>query len=165
MCHAVGCYESFSRVVARALDGHFFGWTASGAIPTVPSVASMPARVGREIRDVARAETPTHLHLRQRLMAVAAVTLVVDLIGSVLVYFFERHAPGTEIKTFGVSLFWTSGQLLTVSSQLRNPISTGGRIVDIFLELYAISVVAALAGSFGAFFHRRGLERHPMRDA
>jgi hypothetical protein len=23
-------------------------------------------------------------------------------------------------------------------------------------------VVAALAGSFGAFFHRRGLERHPM---
>jgi hypothetical protein len=115
----------------------------------------MPARVGREIRDVARAETPTHLHLRQRLTAVAAVTLVVDLIGSVLVYFFERHAAGTEIKTFGVSVFWTSGQLLTVSSQLRNPISTGGRIVDIFLEIWAITVVASVAGSFAAFLQKK----------
>ena len=95
-------------------------------------------------------------------MAVAVVTMVVDLIGSVLVFLFERHAPGTEITDFGTSVFWTTAQLFTVSSQLKNPISTGGRIVDLVLELYAITVVATLAGSFGAFFHRRGLERHPL---
>jgi hypothetical protein len=52
-----------------------------------------------------------------------------------------------------------------VSSQLPNPISTGGRIVDVFLQLFAITVVATLAGSFGAFFNRRSLERHPLGQA
>jgi hypothetical protein len=42
------------------------------------------------------------------------------------------------------------------------PISTGGRIIDVFLQLYAITVVATLAGAFGAFFNRRSLERHPL---
>jgi voltage-gated potassium channel len=95
-------------------------------------------------------------------MALALVTLVVDLVGSVLIYVFEHAADRSEITNFGDSLFWTSCQLLTVSSQLRNPISTGGRIVDVFLELYAITIVAALAGSFGAFFHRRSHERDPV---
>jgi hypothetical protein len=111
---------------------------------------------------VARGATPTHEHLRSRLTSVFVVTVALDAVASVLVWLFERHAQGTEIHTLGDSLFWTSGQLLTVSSQLKNPISTAGRVLDIVLEAYAISVVAALAGSFGAFFHRRGLERHPL---
>jgi len=124
----------------------------------------MPRRVGREILSVSRAISPTHQHLRERLISLALVTAVVDLFGSVLVYMFEHDAAGTEIKTFGDALFWTSAQLLTVSSQIRNPFTTGGRIVDVALELYAITVVAALAGSFGAFFHRRGMERDPMES-
>jgi hypothetical protein len=111
---------------------------------------------------VATAATPTHLHLRERLTVIALATVGVDVFASVAVYFLERHAPRTEIANIGDSLFWTTTQLLTVSSQLPNPISTGGRILDVFLQLWAISVVAALAGSFGAFFHRRGVERHPI---
>ena len=88
--------------------------------------------------------------------------MVLDVVASMLVYLFERHAAGTEITTLGDSLFWTSTQLLTVSSQLRNPLSAPGRVLDVFLQAYAISVVAMLAGSFGAFFHRRGLERDPL---
>jgi hypothetical protein len=110
---------------------------------------------------VARASTPTHEHLRSRLAFLFIATVVLDAIASVLVFFFERHAIGTEITTLGDSLFWTSTQLLTVSSQLRNPISTPGRVLDVFLQAYAISAVAILAGSFGAFFHRRGMERDP----
>ena len=114
------------------------------------------------MRAVARAATATHLHLRERLTMIAVATLGVDAVGSVVEYVFERHAPGSEISNIGDAVFWTTTQLLTVSSQLPNPISTGGRIVDVFLQIWAISVVAALAGSFGAFFHRRGLERHPL---
>jgi hypothetical protein len=83
-------------------------------------------------------------------------------VASVLILHFERDAPGTEITNFGDALFWTSTQLLTVSSQLPNPISTPARVLDVFLQLWAISVVAVLAGSFGAFFHRRGVERDPL---
>jgi hypothetical protein len=42
-----------------------------------------------------------------------------------------------------------------VSSQLKNPVTTGGRIVDIILEMWAISVVAASAGSFAAFLQQK----------
>lgn len=117
---------------------------------------------GREARAVARADTATHLHLRNRLAAVFAASLVLDLIAAVAIYFLERGRAPNGIHTFGDALFWTSAQLLTVSSQLPNPLTPGGKIIDIFLEAWAITAVTAVAGSFGAFFHRRGMERDPM---
>ena len=108
-----------------------------------------------------RGATPTHEHLRSRISFVSGATLLLDAVASVLIFAFERHAGGTKITNLGDAVFWTSTQLLTVSSQLPNPISTPARVLDVFLQAYAISVVAVLAGSFGAFFHRRGLERDP----
>jgi hypothetical protein len=110
---------------------------------------------------VARGLTPTHRHLRARLGFVFLTTIALDTGASVLILLFERHAPGTKITTLGDAVFWTSTQLLTVSSQLPNPISTEARVLDVFLQAYAISAVAALAGSFGAFFHRRSNELDP----
>ena len=118
----------------------------------------------REVLKVARGVTPTHEHLRSRLVFIVVATIILDAVASVLVFHLERHAAGTEITTLGDSLFWTSTQLLTVSSQLPNPISTAGRVLDVFLQAYAISVVAMLAGSFGAFFHRRSIERDPPQN-
>ena len=111
---------------------------------------------------VARAGTPTHEHLRSRLGLLTFATIALDVVATVLIFLFERHAPNTQITTLGDSLFWTTTQLLTVSSQLPNPISTPARILDVFLQAWAISAVAILAGSFGAFFHRRGVERDPL---
>jgi hypothetical protein len=117
--------------------------------------------VRRELVMVARGLTPTHAHLRSRLATLFIGTVILDAVASGLIFIFERHADGTEITTLGDSLFWTSTQLLTVSSQLPNPISTPARVLDVFLQAYAISAVAILAGSFGAFFHRRSNERDP----
>jgi hypothetical protein len=115
-------------------------------------------RTGHEIRAIARADTPTHQRYRDHLTMIAVVTVGVDLLCTVLAYFLERHAAGTEIHTLGSAFFWTSTQLLTVSSQIKDPISFGGRALDIFMEAYAISVVATLAGATGAFIQKRGLE-------
>jgi hypothetical protein len=110
-----------------------------------------------------------HFHLRRRLVLVYGATLVVALVGSLAIYFLERHEPGTQIHNLGDSFFWTSAQLLTVSSQLRNPISTGARVLDIFFELWAISIVAILAGSVGSFFtHKHHMKQDgpaPSADA
>jgi hypothetical protein len=116
----------------------------------------------REVHNLVRAVTPTHAHLRGRIVFLAATTAILDVVASVLIFVFERHAGGTRIGNIGDSLFWTSTQLLTVSSQLPNPISPAARVLDVFLQAWAISAVAALAGSFGAFFHRRGVERDPL---
>jgi hypothetical protein len=115
-------------------------------------------RTGRELRAVFRAETPTHHRYRDHLTVIVVVTIIVDLLCTVLAYLLERHAAGTEIHTLGSAFFWTSTQLLTVSSQIKDPISFGGRALDIFMEAYAISVVATLAGATGAFIQKRGVE-------
>jgi hypothetical protein len=88
-------------------------------------------------------------------------TIALDAVASVFIFFFERHADGTEITNIGDAIFWTTTQLLTVSSQLPNPISAPARILDIGLQAWAISVVAVLAGSFASFFHRRSNEMDP----
>ena len=122
-----------------------------------------PLRTGmREAVSVARAVSPTHEHLRTRLAALLIASLLIDAVASVLILFAERNEPGTQITNFGDAVFWTSTQLLTVSSSMVNPLSTWGRVLDVALEFWAITVVTVVAGSFGAFFHRRGLEKDPL---
>jgi hypothetical protein len=112
----------------------------------------------REASAVVRGTTPTHRRLRDHLVAIALVTLGVDLLCGVTAFLLERHAAQTEIRTLGSALFWTTTQLLTVSSSIKNPISFGGRVLDVFMEAYAIFVIAALAGAFGSFIQKRGIE-------
>lgn len=77
---------------------------------------------------------------------------------AVLAFVFEHHGKQTQILSFGSALFWTSTQLLTVSSSVQNPVSTLGRLLDVAMEVYAITVVASLAGAMGAFMVKRGAE-------
>src|SRR5579862_2197518 len=121
-------------------------------------VAGVIRNTAMEVRDVVRARTPTHSRLRDRLVGIALATIAVDLVCAVLAFVFEHHAKQTQIMSFGSALFWTSTQLLTVSSSIQNPISTLGRLLDVAMEVYAITVVASLAGAMGAFMVKRGAE-------
>jgi hypothetical protein len=116
--------------------------------------------LAREGGRVARGLSPRHHRLRWHLLTAFWATLVIDLIGTAVVYAFEHDKPGSDIHSYFESFFWVTTQLLTVSSQMANPVTTGGRIIDIFLELWAISIVAATAGAFAAFLH----ERPPGRE-
>jgi hypothetical protein len=122
----------------------------------------MPHRVllsaAREVYDVARATTVTHRRLRDNLTAVAVATAGLDLVCALLAFVLERHAPQTEVKSYGSALFWTTTQMLTVSSQLKNPVTTGARILDVIMEIWAITVIATLAAAVGTFLQRRGKE-------
>jgi hypothetical protein len=124
-------------------------------------LADVTRAATNEVRAVLRADTRTHERLRDTLMVIVVATVGIDLVCGLLAFLFERHVHGTQIHTFGSALFWTSTQLLTVSSQLPNPFSVGGRILDVAMEAYAITVVATLAGSIGAFFLRRTRDVEP----
>jgi hypothetical protein len=121
------------------------------------------ASSGREVRDVFRAATATHRRLRDHLLTIAVATVGFDLLCAIVAFVLERNSQQTEIKTFGSAAFWTTTQLLTVSSQIKNPISTGGRILDVFMEAYAITVIATLAGAIGSFLQKRGAEMDDKR--
>ena len=93
-----------------------------------------------------------HRRLVARLIVAFGLTLLIDAVGTALIYMFEVDAKGGEIHGIGDALFFSTVQLLTVSSQIKNPLTPGGRIVDVFLEFWAIFVVTGVAGSFAAFF-------------
>ena len=93
-----------------------------------------------------------HRRLVSRLLLVLALTLVVDAVGTVLVYVFERHVKQTDIHGLFDAFFFTTVQLLTVSSQIKNPLTVSGRVVDLLLECWAVVVVAGSAGAIASFF-------------
>ena len=111
-----------------------------------------------EVRDVLRAGTPTHRRLRDQLVAIGLATVGFDVGCAVLAFLFEHHQKQTQIESLGSALFWTTTQLLTVSSSVQNPISFLGRVLDVVMEIYAITVIGALAGALGAFLIKRGEE-------
>jgi voltage-gated potassium channel len=94
-----------------------------------------------------------HRRLVARVTLALGLTLAVDAIGSLLVWRFERGVKGGDIHGFGDAVFFTTVQLLTVSSQMKNPLTAAGRCTDVGLEIWAVFVVTAIAGSFAAFFN------------
>ena len=72
--------------------------------------------------------------------------------GSVLIWIFESGKQGGQIHGFGDAVFFTAVQLLTISSSITNPVTAAGKVVDVALEMWAIFVVTAIAGSFASFF-------------
>lgn len=118
---------------------------------SVTSVAYPLSMISEEARRLLEFEE-RHRRLAARLILAAGLTFVVAAFGSVLTYYFELGASGGDIHGFGDSLFFTTAQLLSVSSSIKNPLTTGGRLVDVMLEAWSIFVVTAVAGSFASFF-------------
>jgi hypothetical protein len=131
-------------------------------MPVPPGSQKMPPpglrHIGAEIRMLLRGASHTHRILRSRLAFLVGATLLLDAAGSILMYVFEHEHRGSGFDDVGGALFWVSAQLTTVSSQMPNPVTTPGRVLDIVLEIWAISVVATLAGSLAAFFQARHVE-------
>lgn len=107
--------------------------------------------IAEELRRLTTVEE-RHRRLLARFVIALGATLVVAVIGSLLTYRFESGVKGGEIHGFGDSVFFTVVQLLTISSQIKNPLTTAGRLVDVGLEAWSIFVVTAVAGSFASFF-------------
>jgi len=93
-----------------------------------------------------------HRRLVARLMLVVLLSLVVDAIGTLLIWATESGVKAGDVHGIGDAAFFTTVQLLTVSSQIRNPLTAAGKVVDIGLELWAVIVVAGSAGAIAAFF-------------
>ena len=93
-----------------------------------------------------------HRRLLARLIIAFGFSVVVDVVGATLMWSNESGLKGSSIHGFGDALFFSTAQIVSVSSSYRNPITNGGQIVDLGLEFWAIFVVTAVAGSFASFF-------------
>jgi hypothetical protein len=93
-----------------------------------------------------------HRRLLARVVIAFCLSAVVDAVAAVLMWSFESGVKGSSIHGFGDALFFSTVQIVTVSSSYANPLTNAGQIVDVVLELWGIFVVTAVAGSFASFF-------------
>jgi hypothetical protein len=78
----------------------------------------------REVIAVVQGQTKTHTHLRRRLLTIFFATAFISLISTLVVYFTERHAQGTEIHNLFTTRRRTSARSSSSSSRSgRSPSS------------------------------------------
>lgn len=87
---------------------------------------------------------------------VIVLTLLVTFTGAAGMYAFESAAPG-GIKTYGEALWWTAMVLTTMGSQYW-PQTLEGRVLCIFLALYAFAVFGYVTATLATFFIGRDAE-------
>jgi hypothetical protein len=93
-----------------------------------------------------------HRRLLARVILAFLLSVIVDVACAVLMWSFESGLKGSDIHGFGDALFFSTVQILTVSSSVKNPVTHAGQIVDVALEFWAVFIVTAIAGSFASFF-------------
>ena len=76
----------------------------------------------QEILSVARGSTKTHTHLRRRLAIILGATVVFAALCTLVIFFTEHNAKGTEIHNLFDAFLFATSQLLTGSS-VAAPIS------------------------------------------
>jgi sterol desaturase/sphingolipid hydroxylase (fatty acid hydroxylase superfamily) len=99
---------------------------------------------------------------RSRIAVLAGVSVLLDLAAAGIALASEHGSPHA-FATYWDALFWTTTQLLTVSSQLPNPEHSVTKVLDVVLEAWAIIVVASLAATFSDLLHHRTRHR-AMRE-
>lgn len=93
-----------------------------------------------------------HRRLVARVLIAILLSAVVDAVCATLMWSYESGLKDSSIHGFGDALFFSTVQIVTVSSSYSNPITHAGQIVDVILEFWAIFVLTAVAGSFASFF-------------
>ena len=87
---------------------------------------------------------------------VIALTVLVAFTGAAGMYAFENVAPG-GIESYGEALWWTAMVLTTMGSQYW-PQTVEGRVLCIFLALYAFAVFGYVTATLATFFIGRDAE-------
>ena len=102
--------------------------------------------------------TVARARFRSRIATLAVASVALDLVAAGIALASEHGARHAFAGYFD-ALFWTTTQLLTVSSQLPNPQRTVTKVLDVVLEAWAIIVVASLAATFSDLLHHRTRHR------
>ncbi len=90
---------------------------------------------------------------RRHLQYVFGIVVIVTMLSGAGIYFLERSVPDSNIQSFGDGLWWSSGTITTVSTQLY-PISAEGRVLAVAVMIFGVVVFGYVAGSLASIFNR-----------
>ncbi|HEY1237883.1 MAG TPA: hypothetical protein VGE91_06055 [Solirubrobacterales bacterium] len=106
----------------------------------------------RPIEGLRHPRSPNEL-LVARLTLVTLAVFVIDVVAAFFFYLLERGAPGSDVNTYEQAFFWMTSQLTSVSSSLSNPVTTGGHILALGIDVIAIGVVTVLVATIAQHLH------------
>ena len=81
-----------------------------------------------------------------------AVAGALFLNGVAIVYFFERHAHGANIHTFGQAMWWGAATVSTVGYGDVYPVTAGGRVTAVAMMVLAFTVLAVVTAQISSSF-------------
>ncbi|MFN2428112.1 MAG: potassium channel family protein, partial [Candidatus Binatia bacterium] len=97
--------------------------------------------------------------LRRRAFGyVVSLTLMITFAGAAGMYAFERAEEG-GLASYGEALWWTAMVMTTMGSQYW-PQTLEGRVLCLFLSLYAFAVFGYVTAALATFFVGRDAENH-----
>lgn len=95
---------------------------------------------------------------------VIALTLLVLFAGAAGIMAFEREGTNREVfATYSASLWWTAMLMTTLGSEYW-PRTGAGRILTLFLSLYAFAVFGYITATLASFFIDRDEEERRARS-
>jgi voltage-gated potassium channel len=125
----------------------------------VLSVFLPPVRVIFSLRLVRSVFRRGHL---ERFLLAAAV-LVTE--GAIIVYLFERHAPGSNIHTLGDSIWWSVVTVTTVGYGDFYPVTAQGRITAVFIMFIGLLALAVVTAQVAAVYLDQASRRQQRPSA
>jgi len=84
---------------------------------------------------------------------------VLVLNGAVIVYLFERHAPGSNIHTLRDALWWSFVTVTTVGYGDFYPVTAGGRVTACFIMGTGLLTLAVVTAQVASSFVAQGPSR------
>ena len=141
---------------------YFFKWGWIDLLSSIPAVGPLRlgrfarvVRVLRVIRAVKSARAIAMLLLAKReqsaLLAGVLLGLLLVVCSSIAILQFETEAT-SNIKTAGDALWWSMTTMSTVGYGDRYPVTTGGRIVAVFLMAGGVGIFGTLSGLVASWF-------------
>lgn len=130
------------------------GWTYFRTHPfTVMAVIVPPIRLASSLRLI------KSMFEQGRLLRflLAAVALLIN--GIILVYLYEKDAPGATIGTFGEAMWWGIVTVSTVGYGDEYPITVGGRLVATMVMLMGMVTLAVITAQISATYVRQANAR------
>lgn len=89
---------------------------------------------------------------------VAALTLIATVAGAAGMYAFEAPPTG-GLTSYGEALWWTA-MIMTTMGSAYWPLTVEGRVLCVFISLYAFGVFGYVTATLATFFVGRDAETH-----
>ena len=155
---------------AEARLKYFLTWGWLDLLSSIPMVDALrsfrAARIVRIVRLLRAARSGRQIiewimkrRAQSTLLAAVFLAIVMLVVGSIGILYFEQDAPGANIVNGADALWWSMVTITTVGYGDFSPVTAGGRVLAGILMTIGIGLFGTFSGYLATRFLESGMER------